>query len=398
MSFRLAPFNRHSHQPAFWIIYILAVLFSLQTLIVAYSNSTYIEQFVSPSVVGLLYSFSASISVLIFLYITHVLRRVGNVQLTLMIGVVYLLALITLATSTIPSLSVIAFVTFLVINPLLFLSMDIFSETLIGTNESITGSRKGLTLTLMSVAAVVAPLLMALIVGDNQENLYRTYLVSASVFLLFLLLVKFLFTDFIDPPYREQRLRGVATQFWRDKNLRNVIFSHLFLQLFFSWMVIYVPLYLASVLHFSWEAIGSIMAVALISYVIFEYPVGYLADHYYGEKEMMAIGFLIIILSMSSIAFMGSAGVVWWMVLMFVSRAGASMVEATTESYFFKHTDGSNPQMLSLFRLTRPLATVFGALLGSILLLFIPFSLAFVVLATCLLPALYTTSRIEDTL
>jgi len=355
------------------------------------------ERFTTPSTIGFLYTISSIISVLAFLFITRLLKHTGNVRLTLILACTELTALILIGTTISTFVTLAAFIVFLIVNPMLYLSLDIFSETLIGTDEAITGQRKGLTLTLMSLAAVMAPLVLGVIVGIDPQNLYQTYFVSAGIFLVFIILIALCFRNFVDPLYRESKLRTVAREFYADRNISNVVFSHVFLQLFFSWMIIFFPLYLATELGFSWEAIGSLIAVGLTAYVLFEYLIGYLADNFFGEREMMAIGFTIIILSTASISWMSEATLISWMALMFISRVGASMVEATTESYFFKHTNGSDPQILSLFRLTRPLATIGGSLLGSIALLYLPFSLAFIVLAVCILPALYTTSRIVDT-
>ena len=82
---------------------------------------------------------------------------------------------------------------------------------------------------------------------------------------------------------------------------------------------------------------------------------------------------------------------------MFTTRVGASFVEVTTESYFFKQTKSSDAQIISFFRITRPLAYVLGALLASLSLLYLPFNLLFVVVASLMIPAMFFTINIEDT-
>ena len=82
---------------------------------------------------------------------------------------------------------------------------------------------------------------------------------------------------------------------------------------------------------------------------------------------------------------------------MFLTRAGAAMVESTTESYFFKHTDGGDAHAIGMFRLLRPLATVIGALLGSAALLYLPFNLIFVVLGLVMVPGIFFTIALKDT-
>jgi len=72
-------------------------------------------------------------------------------------------------------------------------------------------------------------------------------------------------------------------------------------------------------------------------------------------------------------------------------------VEATTESYFFKHTKGNDANTMSFFRLTRPLAMLIGALAGSVALLYLPFELIFVVLGCMMLPGIFFTRALTDT-
>jgi len=355
------------------------------------------EQFISKEAVATLYTISSSLAVLIFLFISRVLRKIGNVKLTLYLAIAELLALLTLGFTSSPKIAIIAFVLFMTLNPLIYLSIDIFSESLIGDNEQKTGSKRGLTLTLMSLASVMGPLTLAFIVGDDNTNLYKTYLVSAGIFSLFILIILTQFKSFADPVYRDIKVLHAIRSFWIEKDVRNVFLAHFTLQIFFAWMVIYFPLYLATEIGLSWEKIGAIIAVGLLAYVIIEYPAGIIADKYIGEKEMMAIGFLILAVTSSWIAFVDTTAILPWMVLMFVSRIGASLVESTTESYFFKHTTGGDSNIISFFRLTRPLSMIIGSLIGAVTLFFLPFSMIFIVLALLMVPGIFFTIALKDT-
>ena len=355
------------------------------------------EQFASTEAIGAMYTIGSALAVLSFLFISRILRKVGNGPLTLTLALLEIIALLTLAFSSHGPTIIVAFVAFLVLNPLLYLNIDIFSENLIGSNETSTGSKRGLALTLMSIAAVFGPLAVAYIVGDDSSNLKSTYLVSAAVFSIFILVIIGRFRHFCDPIYNEVRVLDAIQGFWDKKNVRNVFLAHFTLQIFFSWMVIYFPLYLATEIGLTWDIIGSIIAVGLLAYVFCEYPIGLLADKYIGEKEMMASGFLILAVSSSWISFMAAAPVLSWMILMFISRIGGSLVEATTESYFFKHTKGTDANIMSFFRLTRPLAMLVGALIGSVTLLYVPFQLMFIILGFLMIPGIFFTSALEDT-
>lgn len=381
----------------FGLIYILSIIFTFHGLLVAYSNSTFMEQFASPAVIGALYTIASSLAVFAFLFISRVLRKIGNVRLTIGLAAAEIISLLTLGLTDSPATAIVAFVAFMTLNPLIYLSIDIFSESLIGNNEKNTGGKRGLTLTLMSLAAMAGPIALSLIVGDDDSNLYKTYLVAAGIFSVFVLIILAKFKSFHDPKYHEVKVLRAIRSFWEKKDIRNVFLAHFTLQVFFAWMVIYFPLYLATEIGFTWDIIGSIIAVGLFAYVLTEYPIGLIADKFLGEKEMMACGFLILAISASWISFMAGAPVIAWMVLMFISRIGAALVEATTESYFFKHTKGTDANIMSFFRLSRPLAMVVGALIGSVMLLYLPFELIFVALGLLMVPGIFFTIALKDT-
>ena len=111
----------------------------------------------------------------------------------------------------------------------------------------------------------------------------------------------------------------------------------------------------------------------------------------------MALGFLIIAVSTSWIAFLQPTDIAFWFVTMFLVRVGGSFVETTTESYFFKHTEGKDATLVSLYRITRPLSYIIAPIIGSVALLLLPFNLTFVVLALLMVPGLFFAMALNDT-
>ncbi|MAZ30414.1 hypothetical protein CL655_04010 [bacterium] len=391
------PFSRHHAPPRYALVYVLSILINLQAFLVAYSNSTYLEQFTTAEVVGLLYTVGSCLSILIFLFISRILKKVGNTKFTLSIAAILLFSLLVMGTSTFTPFIITFFVIFLVASPLLYMSLDVFSESLIGNNEASTGSRRGLALSLMSLAGAAGPLLVALLVGDNDANLTRTYLAASVAGVAFMTLTLVHFRQFKDPKYKEVRIMHTLQTFFAVRDMRNAFLTHLSLQMFFAWTIIYIPLYLATEIGFSWDKIGTIVGLGLFAYVVCEWPIGWLADRAWGEKELMASGFLLLIVTTASITFL-SATTIWpWVALMFINRVGAALVEVTTESYFFKHTKGTDANLISFFRLTRPLGMVIGSLVGSAALLYLPFNLIFVVFGFALVPGMLLTTTLNDT-
>ncbi len=380
----------------FWLVYLLAVVFNFHSLLVAYSSTSYMEQFMSPEHIGLLYSLGSLGSIVLFLYTPHILQKLGNVTVSGLYMLLSMVALVVMGLGFSSSLVIIGFTLFLIINPLIYFNIDIFSETLIGKHEGKTGHIRGLTLALMSFASLLAPLTLSILVGDGQ-NLAQLYFIAIGVGILFTFLVIGFFRRFRDPVYHHIHLKILLQECWEKKNLRVVFTTHFILQIFFTWTVVYFPFYLATEVGLTWFAIGKIIAAGLLAYAIFEYPIGIIADNYIGEKEMMAVGFLVLALACASISFFAGAPIWAWMMLMFISRTGASLVEVTTESYFFKKVDGKDANLMSFFRIMRPFSMLVGSLLGTACLYFMPFNLAFIVLAFVMVVGLFCTHFLQDT-
>ncbi len=379
----------------FTLVYLISIIFTFQTLLTAYSSSTYLEQFIAPELVGVIFGVAAFIAIIITLTLPRLLRRVGNVftLLILMFGITLSLILVGFAPN--PTIVIIAFTLLTALSPQIYFNIDIFLEALTGNNENITGSKRGLILTLASLAAFFAPLTMGHFVGESN-NLASIYYIAAVVGVFMILLVVSFFRQFNDPPYVTIRVRDLVSVAFQNHNIRTVLTTHFLLQFFYTWAVIYFPLYLATVIGFDWDTIGKIIAAGLFAFVVFEYPIGIIADRHIGEKEMMALGFVVLALASAQIFYMTAAHVVGWMVIMFFSRFGASLVEVTTESYFFKQVKGHDSNLISLFRLMRPLANLAGALIGSLSLLYLPFNFLFIILGLVMTAGAFITLKITD--
>lgn len=381
----------------FGALYAAMIFLSLHWAIVVYVNSSYLEQFIPGTVIGTLYTISSAVTILIFLFISRVLHAAGNYSLTLSLAVLECVVLVGMACSDSLRVSIPLFMVHQAIVPLLVFNLDVFMEEMIGDEEQSTGGKRGLFLGIGSIAYAIAPLAAGYLMGDGEPQFNAVYIAGALLMVPFIILIMRKFRVFSDPVYQEVKVLPAIHSFWSEKNIRYVFLAHFLLQLFFAFMIIYTPLYLANIVGFDWTQIGLILFVGLLAYVFLEYPIGVIADRYIGEKEMMAFGFLILAVSTSWFVWLSAASVTAWMVAMFMTRVGASFVEATTESYFFKHIDGSDANIISFFRITRPLAMVGGALLGSLTLLYVPLNLLFVIVGLLMIPGLFFTMMLQDT-
>ena len=377
-------------------IYAAILLLVFHTFMVAYVNSSFLEQFIDAASVGTIYTVGSALSVLIFLFISRVLQIVGNFRLTIGLLLTNFVAVLGMSQTSVLEVAIPLFIVHIITVPLIIFNLDVFMEERIGNDESGTGSSRGLLLTLASLVGAVSPLLSGLLIGSTGTNFTNAYLVSALTLIPVLALLVMYFRTFSDPEYGEIDVFSAIHTFWINVNIRSVFIAHFLLQMFFMMMVVYTPLYLTGTIGLTWAQFGIIMFFAQLAYVIFEYPIGIIADRYIGEKEMMAAGFLIIVIATAWMSFVSVASVLVWSIIMFTTRVGAALVEVTTESYFFKQTKSSDAQIISFFRVTRPLSYVLGALVASLSLLYVPFNMLFIVFAFLMIPAMFCTLYIQD--
>lgn len=349
-------FLSHRKTPPSLPIYFVNLFFSLHYAATIYVASSYLENFFPTGIVSLFFIFGAIGNIILFLLCPYLLKHLENRKFLFYLLSLEIIATIGLALG-LSALSVGLF--FLLrgsILMLIYYSLDIFLEEI--SDDKKTGGIRGSYLTVTNIAIASAPLLVAtLALGDEYSKLFW---ISALVLIPALFIAMF---SFHNKPVHKKLTAPHSLpfrSFWKSLNARRVTLSSLALEMFFVFMVIYMPIYLHEVIGFPWSQIGVAFTIMLLPFVIFDWPVGKLADNLYGEKEIMSIGFFIMGLSLLVMPFLG-ANIFVWTALLFMSRVGASFVETTTESYFFKHVDSRDTGFISLYRLTRPMAIIIGA-------------------------------------
>ena len=144
--------------------------------------------------------------------------------------------------------------------------------------------------------------------------------------------------------------------------------SMFILQIFYAWMTIYTPIYLHGNLGLDWGAIGIIFGIMLLPFIFVQFPAGELADSQFGEKEMLSIGFIITALATITMFFVTGKSILVWGLILFGTRVGAALVEVMCDVYFFKKVDNQNANLISFYRMGRPLAYIIGSLIATLML------------------------------
>lgn len=373
---------------------IIGFIFTLQASLPTYINSSFLSTFMPEDVVSALYIISSAGTVIAFLFYHHVLNKLGNYKSTIMLTIIQAVLLGCLIYGKDIFLVGPAFVLSLIMVSILGISIDIFLED--STNSTETGGVRGIFLTAVNAAWVIAPLLIGMLI-DGGENYRLIYGAALVLIVPFAYLIKKNFRNFVDPHYSHATVKATAHKVFHSRDLKKIFTANLILQSFYAWMVIYTPIYLNKYIGFNWEQIGMIFTVMLLPFILVDYPLGKLADKKYGEAEIMSIGFLILGVSTIALAYIDGPHIFMWMTVLFLTRIGAATVEMMIETYFFKKVPEKDLNVLEFFRITRPTAYIITPIIATVALSTLGHQMMFVVVGTLCLCGLYFSLTIHDT-
>ncbi len=377
------------------VLYLAGFILSISTNVTAYINSSFIEGFISLERVGLFFVAANLFTLLAMLYFPKMIKKYSNLitsKLVMLVNVISATGLIFIDS---PYWILPFFIAMWVSANLLWINMDMFVESF--TSNHNTGRVRALFFTAMNFGWIVSPVIATNLVIN--ESYYRlVYLASVVFLLVFYFLInkykKILNRE--DIVYKKLKIKETIKEFWQNKNLRGVYISSFFLSLFFGLIVVYMPIYLHDNIGFAWSNIGIIFSIMLLPFVLVQIPAGYLADKYWGEVEMLNIGFAILIVSLLLFFFVSVPNVIIWTLILFLSRIGAALIEAMRESRFFKIVDVEHVSHINFLRTSYPLGFVIASGAGVLILSFYPVQYVFLFLAIFFLSSFYFINIIKD--
>lgn len=376
------------------IIFLSNILLSFHYYLIVYINSTFLNQYFSETQISALYVIGSILNIFLFLNAAKILNTLSNYKTTLYAISFETLATLGLCLASNPFLIGFYFVIHTVIVAFIAFNLDVFLEGAV-TDETKTGSIRSMFLTVGNITLVIAPSIVAMFL--TGKSYWHIYLLSLLFLIPMFYLVKKSLKNPDEKPVEHIKIRETIKKYLTDKNLYNIWSSQFLLQLFYAYMVIYTPLYLEKYVGFSWSQIGLMFSIMLLPFVLFEIPIGDLVDKKYGEKEFLSVGLLIMGLSTIFISFVTVKNFWVWAVILFITRIGASFVEITSDSYFFKKVDQSKADVISFYRLTRPLSYVVAPIIAALCLQFIPFEYTFIVIGAILIIGTRYSLALEDT-
>ncbi len=376
-----------------YTISVVSFFVALHVALPNYFNSSFLGTLVQEKTISLVYFIAAIITIFGFLSMHSILRKLGNykvaiilvsLQVLIFYGIIFSKSAIAIAPLIILAIVVVNLIGF---------TLDIFLEKSSSTDK--IGAIRGNYMTVTNSAWILGPLLGGiLILGNDYKGIY-----VAAFGLLFplLYLIKKNFSHFVDPAYPQITFRQTLLSVLKNKDISKLWIANIALQVFYAWMTVYTPIYLSKNLGFDWDQIGIIFTIMLVPFVLTQIPLGKLADRRFGEKEIMAIGYIIMGISTAILAFCTTKNVAIWAILLFITRIGASAVEIMIETYFFKKVDQKDSEILGAFRVTRPLSFLIAPVLTTVGLVFVAESYLFILLGILCLITLIPVALLKDT-
>ena len=364
-------------------LYFLTFFLSIQFAFTAYVNSSYLANFVSTKSVSLIFTYSALLAIIGLFFIPKILSKYCNHKILFSLVSVSLVSLFGLFSSQTALWIIFFFVLYLLTNYLIVFSRDIFIESY--SEDKTTGKTRGLILTATNLGWIFAPLVSGLII--KYFGYSQMYLLAAAFMFIGLIFILGPIRKLKDLPHRRIPLLETIKKMIANKDIKKIYLANFMLQFFYSWMVVYTPIYLNQNLGFSWDKIGIIFMVMLTPFILIEYPLGKLSDKI-GEKRLLIAGFIITGLSTSLISFLTNPNLITMSIVLFMTRVGAATIEIMTESYFFRKVGALDAEVISFFRNTFPFSYIVAPLLATIFFIFFPFKYMFLTLGIIMLLSL----------
>lgn len=322
-----------------------------------------------------------------------ILHKLGNLKTSLLLISIQIAVFYGLITATSVDVIIPLFILAMSIVSLIALTVDIFLQR--NTEVGHTGSVRGVFMTVINTAWILGPLIGGMLIIDND---YKGVYIGAFALLFPLLyLVYKNFNNFRDSRYVNFSALQTLSRIIKNRDMNCIFIINIVLQTFYAWMTVYTPIYLHNTIGFDWKDISIMFTIMLIPFVLVDAPLGKLADKKWGEKEMLAIGFIIMGISTGALVLFGIKSFLAWAIMLFLTRVGAAIAEVMIETYFFKKVDGKDPEILSMFRITRPLSFFIAPLIATVGLVYTTEKYLFVVLGIICLLTLFPIFKLKDT-
>ncbi|MBV9349493.1 MAG: MFS transporter [Patescibacteria group bacterium] len=354
--------------------------------------STFLAGFLSDIALGYVIAAASFTTALSLIVMPRIFYRSGTRRILVLFGIIEMVISIGLALARSAPVAGILFAIQSMCAYNIFLGLDLLLEART-VDEQKTGHARGIFLALANLSVLAASFSLSFILTDH--NFSDVFLIAAAAIVPFTMFAAS-FPAVSRVPGSHVTFHHTFREIRQRTSLMPTMLAHFLLLLFFAWEIYYLPLYLYEHVGFSWKDTGFLFGISILPYIFLEFPIGVLADNYFGEKEIALFGFLIMALGIACFAFIGTPDYVAWIAVVLVANLGGAMVEVSTETHFFKRVAVTDADLVSSFRMLRPIAAIVAPLIASAALYFLPFSEIFVLFGLLLLFGVPFTISMRD--
>lgn len=369
----------------------ISFLFGFADAFLIYLASSYVQQAVETDNVSPFYLGTFSIVLLLSFYLHTFIRVLGRTSLLsiLLFFLASSAAVLTIIPASVLGILVLSF--HIICINMAWIVLDIVLEDY--SEDQRSGRIRGLYLTIMNAGFLLGPFLASRTLSRFEFSgvFFGTFMVYSIVFLLATLGLRRTNNRF----HHRIRPLEIVARAKASTTIMNIYSVAFLLDFFYTIMIIYMPFRLREI-GFDWNAIGVMFTFMLLPFVLLQYPIGRLADKRYGEKGMLILSILLMIVSSTLVAVSASTSMLWWMLILVLTRVSAASMEVLRDSYFYKHVNGEDGDLIAFFRTARSASNIVSAILAGILLLFFPVQSVFWLITAVALVTLLPASMLED--
>ena len=369
----------------------ISFLFGFAQTLLMYVTSDYFSEALGSKNVSAFYFIIYVVALIGLLNMHKVVKTLGK-STTFFLFFFTQICFLAFLTFVQPSLlGIILLMLYIIANYFSWVVLDVVIEDY--SEDKKSGRIRGFHLMVLSAGVLIGPFVSTSILSAVGFN---GLFIAAIVLNAAMFIVGLIGLSGVNGKFRGNlTIRDVGMKILTNRDVLNIYIISLALEAFYALMIVYSPLYLLG-LGLSWQQIGIIFTIMLIPFVVLEYPIGFLADKKFGEKEMIIIGLLIMGVSSFGIFFLHTKSVLLWALVLLVTRIGAATVEILRDSYFYKKIDGRDVDLISFFRTTRSVAYILATGFSAMLLIIAPMKYIFLLVAAMVFVGLYPAIKLID--
>lgn len=375
--------------------FLMTILYAFHYGIPLYVTSTYLHVYFGSSTISTLYVVASLITLLASVHVAKYIKKFHTYTFTMGLVISEMIIMTAFALTKNPILVGLFFVVHFCLQSLLYICINVFVETF--SKQANTGSIRGIFLVLLNLGILISPIIGGLLL--TRGSFVSLYIVATATLVPFMFFLHQYLNHIKEPAYHSVDMIGAFYRAWHNKDLKGALIASLMLECFYAVMVIYSPIYLASIGIPLIIYLSVILPFVMLPFVILPYELGWLADVKIGEKELLILGLIIVSISLFLMVIVNTPNVILWITILVFSRVGAACVETMTYTYYFKKISAEDTSLTALFSNTRSMATIIIGTLGFLInpLLSDYPQIIFIILGSAILLSILYIIPIKDT-